>query len=81
MGSAALIGAGFGFYLQRRAKEYYAMDIAAEVKRLVDEEEREERERLQRVGSAGAGGGGGGGGRGVSERLDVTSTSDWLASS
>jgi len=46
---AALVGAGVGFYLQSKAAEHYKMDLAAEVKRLVDEEEREDREKSQRV--------------------------------
>jgi len=47
--AAAILGAGVGFYLQAKAQEYYKTDIAAEVKGLVDEEEREERDRMQRV--------------------------------
>ena len=46
---AAVVGAGAGFWLQAKAQDYYRMDLAAEVKRLVDEEEREDRERLQRT--------------------------------
>ena len=47
--AAAIVGAGIGFWLQAKAAEHYKTDIAAEVKRLVDEEEREDRERLQRI--------------------------------
>lgn len=52
---AALVGAGVGFWLQSKAQEHYRMDLAAEVKRLVDEEEREDRDR-ERLQSASAGG-------------------------
>ena len=48
---AALVGAGVGFYLQSKAQEHYKLDLASEVKRLVDEEEKEDREKLQRVDS------------------------------
>ena len=49
---AAIVGAAVGFYLQAKAQDHFKMDVAAEVKRLVDEEEREDREKLQQANSA-----------------------------